>query len=67
METVLAVLMALGIFLVIPLLIAWTICGTYLLVTHKSYKQEKARAVQESEKMIQKTSDEKTKEHVAGG
>ena len=47
METLLAILMVLGIFVGIPLVIAFTIIGMYVLGDRRAMRAERTRAVVE--------------------
>ena len=74
METVLAILMVLGIFVGIPALIGFAIAGTYVLIDRRVRRAERAKAVEEmvAEALHEKPAEahgeavakEATKEHV---
>ena len=49
METTLAVLMVLGIFVGIPAIIGFTIAGVYSLADHRARRAERAKAVAKAE------------------
>jgi hypothetical protein len=55
METFLAVLLALGIYVVIPILIGLSICTAAILYDRRHHKAEKMQAVEEAEKMFEET------------
>ena len=59
METFLAVLLALGIYVVIPILIGLSICTAAILYDRRHHKVEKTQAVEEAEKMVSETPREK--------
>jgi len=48
METVLAILMVLGIFVGIPALIGFVIAGAYILKDHRVRTAERAKALEEA-------------------
>jgi len=50
METFLAVLLALGIYVVIPVLIGLLICTAAILYDRRHHKVEETKAVEEAEK-----------------
>ncbi len=59
METFLAVLLALGIYVVIPILIGLSICTAAILYDRRRHKVEKPDAVEKPEKMVKETPDKK--------
>ena len=59
METFLAILLALGIYLVIPVLIGLTICSAAIIYDRRFHKKEKTEAVKEAEKLVKETPREK--------
>ena len=77
METTLAVLMVLGIFVGIPAIIGFSIAGVYVLSDRRARRAERAQSVAEAiaaaedmvaetqrEQAAQATADQKTKEPV---
>ena len=67
METFLAILLALTIYVVIPVLIGLAICSIAILYDHKFNKKEKSKMVEELEKTGKETTDEKAKETIKVG
>ena len=67
METFLAVLLALGIYVVIPILIGLSICTAAILYDRRHHKVEKTKEVEEVEKMVEETSAEKSKKTIKVG
>ncbi len=63
METTLAILMALGIYVGIPVIIGLTIGGAFVTADRRARKAEQARAVKEAEAAVR----EPRKEHVLVG
>jgi hypothetical protein len=59
METFLAVLLALGIYVVIPILIGLLICTAGILYDRRHHKVEKTEVIEEAEKIVKETTDEK--------
>lgn len=59
METFLAILLALGIYVVIPILIGLLICTAAILYDRRYHKVEKPKAVEEAETMVKETRGEK--------
>lgn len=59
METFLAVLLALGIYVVIPILIGLLICTSAILYDRRRHKAEETKAVEEADKMAEEPHDEK--------
>jgi hypothetical protein len=55
METFLAVLLALGIYVVIPILIGLLICTAAILYDRRHHKVEKTKAVEEAEKAVKES------------
>ena len=60
METTLAILMVLGIFVGIPVVIGFAIAGAYILRDRRVRKAEHAKAVEEAETVVR----EPAKDHV---
>ncbi len=54
METTLAILMVLGIFVGIPALIGFAIAGTYIMVDRRARRVERAKAVDEVAEALHK-------------
>jgi hypothetical protein len=52
METVLAILMALGIYVGIPVIIGLSVCGVYIMVGHRAHREAKAEVVKEAEAIV---------------
>ncbi|MBN2076247.1 MAG: hypothetical protein JW762_11920 [Dehalococcoidales bacterium] len=67
METFLAVLLALGIYVVIPILIGLLVCTSAILYDRRRHKVEKIKAVEEAEKMVKETPAEKAEENITVG
>jgi hypothetical protein len=63
METFLAVLLALGIYVVIPILIGLLVCTAGILYDRRHHKVEKTKAVEE-EKVVKESPAEKEEENV---
>ncbi len=61
METFLAVLLALGIYVVIPILIGLLICTAAILYDRRHQKFEKTGTLKEAEKMVEEATAEKVK------
>jgi hypothetical protein len=59
METFLAVLLALGIYVVIPILIGLLICTAAILYDRRYRKVKKTEGFETAEKMVEETHDEK--------
>jgi len=59
METFLAILLALGIYVVIPIFIGLSICTAAILFDRRHQKVEKTKVVKEAEKISTKTPKEK--------
>ncbi len=59
METFLAVLLALGIYVVIPILIGLLICTAAILYDRRHHKVEKTGTIEAAEKMVKENSGEK--------
>jgi hypothetical protein len=64
METFLAVLLALGIYVVIPILIGLLVCTAAILYDRRHHKVEKTKAVKESEKIVEEANTQKVNETV---
>jgi hypothetical protein len=62
MDTFLAVLLALGIYVVIPILIGLLICTAAILYDRRHHKVDKTKAIEESETMVEETPAEKVNE-----
>lgn len=60
METTLAILMVLGIFVGIPAIIGLAIAGTYIRGDRRVRRAERAKAMEEAEALVEKPA----KEHV---
>ena len=67
METFLAILLALGIYVVIPILIGLSICTAAILWDRRHHKVEKTEEVKGAEEMTGETASEKTKETIKAG
>lgn len=67
METFLAILLALGIYVVIPILIGLSICTAAILYDRRRHKVEKTKVVEEAEKMVEETPTEKVKDSIKVG
>jgi hypothetical protein len=52
MEMVLAILMALGIYVGIPVIIGLSVCGVYIMVGHRARREAKAEVVKEAEAIV---------------
>ena len=65
METTLAILMVLGIFVGIPALIGFAIAGTYILSDRRVRRAERAKAVEAVAKALHKQPAEAQGEAVA--
>lgn len=59
METFLAVLLALGIYVVIPVLIGLLICTAGILYSRSHHKVENTKDTEEAEDMVERTSVKK--------
>lgn len=59
MDTFLAVLLALGIYVVIPILIGLLICTAAILYDRRYRKVGKTDVIEESEKMVEEATAEK--------
>lgn len=64
METFLAVLLALGIYVVIPIFIGLLVCTTAILYDRRHHKVEKTGTVKSAEKMVEETPAEKVNETI---
>lgn len=62
METFLAILLALGIYVVIPVLIGLTICTAAILYDRRYHRNKKVRAIEEAEQLVRETPVKKVKE-----
>ena len=67
METFLAVLLALGIYVVIPILIGLSICTAAILYDRRRHKVEKSEGVKEVEKAVEGAPAEKSKNTIKIG
>ena len=67
MEIFLAVLLALGIYVVIPILIGLSICTTAILYDRRRHKVEKPEGVEEVEKMAEEATAKKSKKTIKAG
>jgi hypothetical protein len=67
METFLAVLLALGIYVVIPILIGLSICTAAILYDRRRHKVEKSEGVEEVEKIAEEKPAEKSKKTTKAG
>lgn len=63
METTLAILMVLGIFIGIPAVIGFAIARAYILKDHQVRRAGRGKGVEEAETMVK----EPTKEHILTG
>jgi flagellar biosynthesis component FlhA len=61
METTLAILMVLGIFVGIPAAIGLAIAGAYVLHDSRVHRAERARAVEAAEAMVKETTETNVK------
>ena len=65
METTLAILMVLGIFVGIPALIGFAIAGTYIRSDRRAHRAERAKAVDTVAEALHKQAAEARREAVA--
>ena len=64
METFLAVLMAIGIYLVAPALLAFAIAGIFIMVDQRAKRAKQARSLEEAvEELEQVVAEAKLEEH----
>lgn len=67
METFLAVLLALGIYVVIPILIGLLVCTAGILYDRRHHKVEKTKADEEVDKVVKESPAEKEEENITVG
>ncbi len=66
METTLAILMVLGIFVGIPAIIGFTIAGVYVLRDRRARRAERAKAIEAATEALRREAAEKQAERRVG-